>query len=142
MREPTLLQLATPSQRALWHSLAAIACTFTGTYLASVYLQRAEATPDVLAWMERVLLSILPTALGMVLILVSWLRNDTRRLDKPHTWVIATTVLAWFSLGMALFGYLFLTRQGPWRWIAIAQFALLLLLLFQAQMLGLRLSIH
>ena len=142
MREPTLVQLATPSPRALWHSLAAIACTFIGTYLASVYLQRAEATPDVLAWTERVLLSILPTTVGMVAILVSWLHSDARRHDKPPSWVIATTALSWFSLGLAVFGYLLLTRQGLLRWIASIQFALLLLVLTQAQALGLTLSSH
>lgn len=142
MRESTLIQLATPSPWALWHSLAALGCTFTGTYLASLYLQGAEAHGDALAWMEHVLLSILPTAVGMVAILVSWLRGDTRRHAKPGSWVVATTALSWPSMGLALFGYLFLTRQGYVRWIAIAQFALLLLLLLQAQTLGLTLSTH
>ena len=41
-----------------------------------------------------------------------------------------------------MFGYLFLTREGLLRWIAMAQFALLLLLLIQAQALGLMLSTH
>lgn len=142
MRETTLLQRALPAPRALWHSLAALACTFAGTYLASVYLQGAEPHGDALAWMERVLLSIIPTAVGMLLILVSWLHGDTQRFDKPLSWVVATSALSWLSLGLAMFGYLFLTRRAHARWIAIAQFALLLLLLFQAQTLGLALSTH
>ncbi len=142
MSEPNLIQLATPTQRTLWHSLAAVACTLAGTYLASRYLQNTEAHSDVLAWMERVLLSFLPTMMGMAAILVSWLRNDTRTYDKPHSWIITTGVLSWLSLGLAMFGYLFLTRAGMLRWIAMAQFALLLLLLFQAQTLGLILSTH
>jgi len=142
MRESTLLQRALPAPRALWHSLAALACTFAGTYLASIYLQGAAPRGDALAWMEHVMLSIIPTAMGMLLILVSWLRGDTRRFDKPLSWVVATSALSWLSLGLAMFGYLFLTRPGPVRWIAIAQFALLLLLLLQAQTLGLALSTH
>lgn len=142
MSEPTLLQLATPRQRTLWHSLAAVACTFGGTYLASVYLQGAEADPDVLVWMERVLFSILPTAVGMIIILASWLQDDARTHNRPPSWVITTTVLSWFSLGLALFFYLFFTRVGALRWIAMAQFALLLLLLAQAQTFGLMLSTH
>lgn len=142
MRETSLIQLATPAPRALWHSLAALACTFAGTYLASIYLQGTESHSDALVWMERVLLSFIPTALGMLSILVSWLHGDAQRLDKPRSWVVATSALSWLSLGLAMFGYLFLTRPAPVRWIAIAQFAALLLLLIEAQALGLALSTH
>ncbi|MFP5486481.1 MAG: hypothetical protein ACLGHV_12545 [Gammaproteobacteria bacterium] len=142
MSETTLIQLATPSQRSLWHSLAAVVCTLIGTYLASRYLQGTDAHSDVLIWMEQVLFSILPTVVGMVIILLSWLTDDARTHRKPPSWVITTGVLSWFSLGLAMFGYLFLTREGLLRWIAMAQFALLLLLLIQAQALGLMLSTH
>ena len=142
MSETTLIQLATPSQRSLWHSLAAVVCTLGGTYLASRYLQGTGAHSDVLIWMEQVLFSILPTVVGMVIILLSWLSVDARTHRKPPSWVITTGVLSWFSLGLAMFGYLFLTREGLLRWIAMAQFALLLLLLIQAQALGLMLSTH
>lgn len=142
MSETTLIQLATPSQRSLWHSLAAVVCTLGGTYLASRYLQGTGAHSDVLIWMEQVLFSILPTVVGMVIILLSWLTDDARTHRKPPSWVITTGVLSWFSLGLAMFGYLFLTREGLLRWIAMVQFALLLLLLIQAQALGLMLSTH
>jgi cell division protein FtsW (lipid II flippase) len=110
--------------------------------LASRYLQGAEGHSDVLVWMERVLFSILPTALGMVLILLSWLTDDARTHGKPPSWVVTTGVLSWFSLGLAMFGYLFLTRVGLPRWIALTHFALLLLLLVLAQTTGLTLSTH
>lgn len=142
MSDPTLIQSLMPSQRTLWHSLAAVACTLGGTYLASRYLQGAQTHSDALVWMERVLFSILPTAVGMILILVSWLQHDASIHKKPHAWVITTGVLSWFSLGLAMFGYLFLTRAGSLRWIAMVQFGLLLLLLAQAQTLGLTLSTH
>lgn len=142
MSETRLIQLAMPTQRTLWHSLAALACTLGGTYLASRYLQSAKAHSDALVWMEQVLFSILPTAVGMFIILLSWLMDDAHIHKKPHSWVITTSVLSWFSLGLAMFGYLFLTRVGALRWIAMAQFTLLLLLLTQAQTLGLTLSTH
>jgi|GEM_PF-3165304 len=142
MREPTLIQMATPSRWAVGHSLAALSCTCAGTYVASVYLQGAASESDAVAWMGRVLLSTIPTAMGMAAILASWLRVDARRHRRPHSWVVATTVLSWPSMGLALFGYLFLTRLGHVRWVAIAQFALLLVLLLQAQTLGLALSTH
>ncbi|MDY0107463.1 MAG: hypothetical protein RBS27_12380 [Giesbergeria sp.] len=144
MPEPTPLQRVMPSQRSLWHSLAAVTCTLGGTYLASRYLQAHDAMTDALDWMEQVLLSIIPTAVGMAIILVSWLAHDARAHHKPYSWVITTAVLGWFSLGLAMFGYLFFTRSGSLRWIAMAQFGLLLLLLVLvlAQTMGLTLSSH
>ena len=88
-------------------------------YAGSRYLLHAEATPELITWLDRVLRAWGLLVLGLLLIQFSWLRLDAARLQRSVGSAALVALLAPPTIGIAPLIYLLATRQGA-RQITIA----------------------
>ena len=101
-----------PRNAALLHALAAIVWSGLAGYLGSRYLLSAEATPELMTWLVRILRAWGVLLLGLVLIQFSWLRLDATQRQRGMGSAALVALLAPPTMGLAPLLYLLATRQG------------------------------